>query len=100
MSEQGADFETTLSKTPLRFPDPRAEAHARAQEFGRLSSDERFAEIAALMAAGFRMVRHSPRRDAILKRWDEEEANWQRIQRKLFEEHGLPTDERGDIVGA
>jgi hypothetical protein len=73
---------------PLRFPDWRAEAYARAQEFRRLSSDERWAEIASLMSAGHRMVQLSPRRDEILKRWEEEEANWQRIQRKLFEQHG------------
>jgi hypothetical protein len=73
---------------PLRFPDPREEARARAREFRMLSSDERWAEIAALMSAGYRMVRHSPRRDAIRQRWEAEEANWQGIQRKLFEEHG------------
>jgi hypothetical protein len=73
---------------PLRFPDPRAEARARAQEFRMLSSDERWADIAALMSAGYRMVRQSPRRDAIMQRWEAEEANWQRIQQKLFEEHG------------
>jgi hypothetical protein len=73
---------------PLRFPDRRAEAYARAQEFRRLSSDERWAEIASLMSAGHRMVRHSPRREAIMQRWEKEEANWQQIQQRLFEQHG------------
>ena len=53
---------------PLRFPDRRAEAYARAQEFRRLSSDERWAEIASLMSAGHRMVRSDLAESAQWKR--------------------------------
>jgi len=73
---------------PLRFPDPREEAYARAQEFRRLSPDGRWQEIAALMELGLSMVRWSPRRAAIERRWEDQEAEWQRLQLRLFAQHG------------
>jgi hypothetical protein len=92
---QGSEEPTSMNEIvaqeiglPLRFPDPRTESYARAEEFRRLSSGERLQEIASLMAAGYQMVQLSPRRDAIVRRWEEEEANWQRIQTELFEHHG------------
>ena len=73
---------------PLRFPDPRAEACARAQEFRRLSPSGRWQEIAALMEWGLNLAHSSPRRAAIEKRWEAEEREWQRLQRRLMEQYG------------
>jgi hypothetical protein len=73
---------------PYRFPDPLDEARRLARAFGRLSSSDRFAEVAALMAFGWKTVASSPRRDAIVQRMWEQEAEAQRIQRELFRRHG------------
>jgi hypothetical protein len=73
---------------PLRFPDPREEAYARAQEFRRLSPDRRWQEIASVMEFGLWMARNSPRREAIERRWEAEEADWQRLQRSLVAQYG------------
>jgi hypothetical protein len=70
---------------PLRFPDPSAEARARAEEFRRLAPDGRWREITALMALGLNMAYASPRHDAITLRWEAEEAQWQRLQKELAE---------------
>lgn len=72
---------------PLHFPDPRAEAKARAEEFRRLKPERRWREITALMAMGLNMARSSPRRDFIEKRWQAQEADWQRLQKTLFSQH-------------
>jgi hypothetical protein len=73
---------------PWRFPDPQEEARERAAEFQRLSPEERWREIAALMAFGWRMVRSSPRRAAIEEQMADQEREWQRIQKELFACHG------------
>ena len=73
---------------PYHFPDPREEAHARAQEFRKLSSTERWREIAAMMAFGLGMVAASPNRASIEKRMADQEAEAQRIHRELFLRHG------------
>lgn len=56
---------------PIQFPDPMAEARKRCQEFQRLSPDDRWREMAAMLALGWRMVKSSPRRAAIERRLDE-----------------------------
>lgn len=73
---------------PLTFPDPQAEARKRAEEFRRLSPDDRWRELAALMAFGWAMVKSSPRREAIERRMAEQEREWQTIQAELFARHG------------
>ena len=73
---------------PLKFPDHHEEARKRAEEFQRLSPDERWREIAALMAFGLAMVRSSPQREAIERRMDEQEQEWRRVQKELFARHG------------
>jgi hypothetical protein len=73
---------------PWKFPDPQEEARKRAEEFRCLPPEERWREIAAMMAFGWRMVRSSPRRAEIERRMDEQERDWQRIQRELFARHG------------
>jgi hypothetical protein len=78
------DPETGL---PLKFPNPAKEAYARAQEFRRLSPEERWKQIAELMEIGMNMVRNSPRRVEIERRMEAQEAEWQRIQQKLFSQY-------------
>ena len=73
---------------PYNFPDPREEAYCRAQEFRQLSPTERWAELAALVALGWKMVASSPRRQSIEQRMGEQEAEAQRIQGELFRRHG------------
>jgi hypothetical protein len=72
----------------LTFPDARAEARARAQEFQRLSPEVRLQEIFAMMAFGLNMVRSSPRRTAIEQRWLAEEDASRRIHQEVFAKHG------------
>lgn len=78
---------TEPAHLPLRFPDPRAEARARAEEFRRLPPEGRWQEIAALMALGLNMAHASPRRAAIAQRWEAQEAEWRRLQTTVFAKH-------------
>ena len=73
---------------PLKFPDRHEEARKRAAESQRLSPDDRWREIAALMAFGLAMVRSSPQREAIERRMDEQEQEWRRVQKELFARYG------------
>ena len=73
---------------PLTFPDPMDEARKRAAEFQRLSPSDRWREMAAMFALGWTMVKRSPRRAAIEQRLEEQEREWQRIQKELFARHG------------
>lgn len=73
---------------PVQFPDPQDVARERSQEFQRLTSSERWAEMAAMMAFGLNMVRESPRRADIERRMKEQEQEWQRIQKELFARYG------------
>jgi hypothetical protein len=72
---------------PYRFPDPQEEARRRAQEFQQLSSSQRWQELAAVMAFGWKMVAMSPQRQAIERRMEEQEAEAQRIQKELFQRY-------------
>ncbi len=71
----------------LRFPDVRAAARARAEEFRRLPPEGRWQEIAALMALGLNMAQASPRRAAIMQRWEAQEVEWRRLQTTEFAKH-------------
>jgi hypothetical protein len=73
---------------PLKFPERAEEVYARAQEFRRLSPDERWRQIGGLMEIGMNMVRNSPRRADIERRMEAQEAEWQRLQRKVFSQYG------------
>lgn len=73
---------------PYHFPDPREEACRRAREFRELSASERWAELAAMMAFGWKMIASSPHRRAIEQRMAEQEVESQGIQRELFHRHG------------
>ena len=69
---------------PLRFPDPRAEAYARAQEFRRLSPEKRLESVLDVIETGMILIRQSPKRQIIDQLFLKREAEWQRIQRELF----------------
>jgi hypothetical protein len=73
---------------PLKFPSSADEMYARAQEFRRLSPEERWKQITELMEFGMKMVHASPRRAEIERRMDAQEAEWQRLQRKVFSQYG------------
>lgn len=82
------DVIDSATGSPLRFPDPAEEAYARAREFRRLSSEDRWRQIAELMEIGMDMVRHSPRRAEIERRLEAQEAEWRELQRKVFSQYG------------
>ena len=73
----------------LRFPDPQEVAREQAEAFQRLSSTDRWREMAAMMAFGWRMVRTSPRRAEIERRMQAQENEWRRIQEELFARYGV-----------
>ncbi len=72
----------------LEFPNAADEIFARAQEFRRLSPEERWKQISQLMEIGMNMVHNSPRRAEIELRMEAQEAEWQLLQRKLFSQYG------------
>ncbi len=82
---QATDPATSL---PWKFPSPLEESRARAEEFRRLSPEERWKQIADMMEMGLNMVRHSARRAEIERRMEAQELEWQRVQRELFSRHG------------
>ncbi len=73
---------------PYRCPDPQQEDRRRAEESQQQAPRERWAELAARVAFGWKMVANSPRRRLIEQRMQEQEAQAQRIQRELFRRHG------------
>ena len=72
----------------LKFPNPASESFARAQEFRRLTPEERWKQIGELMELGMNMVRNSPKRAEIERRMEAQEAEWQRLQAKVFRQYG------------
>ncbi len=94
LSENGPEAITVneitdpTTSSPFRFPNPAREAYARAQEFHRLSPEDRWKQIAELMQIGMNMVHCSPRREEIERRIEAQEAEWQRLQQKVFSQYG------------
>ena len=72
---------------PLKFPTQPMKC-TLAQEFRRLSPEERWKQITELMEFGMNMVHASPRRAEIERRMEAQEAEWQQLQRKVFSEYG------------
>ncbi len=83
-----SDIRDPAVESPLKFPDPAEEAHARAQEFRRLSPDQRWRRIEEMMELGMSMVQGSPRRAEIERRLEAQEAEWREIQRNVFSRYG------------
>lgn len=69
---------------PLRFPDPREEAHARTLEFRQLPPKKQLESLLDVIETGMILIRESPKRQVIDKLFLDREAEWQRIQRELF----------------
>ena len=73
---------------PLKFPDPREEARARAQEFQQLSPDGKMQWMLDVLGAGIFLLNHSPNRAQADRVFQAREEEWQRIQRDLFADVG------------
>ena len=73
---------------PLKFPNSAAEVYARAQEFRRFSPHGRWKQITELMEIGMNMVHNSPRRAEIERRMEAQEADWKRLQLRVFSQYG------------
>jgi len=69
---------------PLRFPDPREEAYARAQEFRRLSPQQRLESLLDVFETGMMLIRQSPKRQLLDQMYLKREDQWRRIQQELF----------------
>ena len=72
----------------LKFPDPLEEARLRAEEFQRLSPDERWQIMASMMATGWQLVHISPNRNFAEGSMNKQEAQWQILQKTLINRHG------------
>jgi hypothetical protein len=82
------DILDPVTGASLKFPKPADEAFARAEEFRRLSVEERWKQISELMEFGMKMVRDLPRRAEIERRMEAKEVEWQRLQTELFSKYG------------
>jgi hypothetical protein len=71
-----------------KFPDHQEESRRRAEAFQQLTPAERWQEMGALFSFGWRMVNDSPHREEILKRMEENELHWRKIQEELITRHG------------
>lgn len=74
---------------PLKFPDRHEEARKRAEEFRRLSPEERLRAMLDTIESGLVLIRSSPHRAAIERITAEREREWQAIQREIFQRHGV-----------
>ena len=74
---------------PLQFPDHHEEARKRAEEFQRLSPDERLRAMLDTIESGLALIRSSPHRAAIDRLTAEREREWWNIQQELFRSHGV-----------
>jgi hypothetical protein len=70
---------------PLKFPDYRETIRAEAEAFRRLSPQERLRHLNDVLQAGLHLARISPNREANDRLFLEQENEWRRIQRELFE---------------
>jgi hypothetical protein len=71
-----------------KFSDPSDEADRRADEFRRLSPDERLRELLDTIETGMVLIRESKDRQAIDKAHLEREQDWQEIQKELIRRYG------------
>ena len=75
-------------KLPYHFPDPREEAHRQAQEFQRLSVEDRLSAILDTIETGMFLLQMSPDRESIDRVYLDREAAWQGLQKELIRRHG------------
>ena len=74
---------------PYHFPDPLEEAARRCEEFQRLPPEERLRQLRDVIETGLITLRHSTRRKASDRLFQQREAEWRRIQQDLFVRHGF-----------
>jgi hypothetical protein len=55
--------------------------------------EERWKQIAGLMEIGMNIVYRSPRRAEIERRMEDQETEWQELQRKVFSQYGAGCDD-------
>jgi hypothetical protein len=84
----GEQLMSVTSRTHEELEEYRREAEA----YLRLPSDERLRVMARIFAEGWAKINASPDREAILRRMDEEEEEWRRIQQRLFAEFEASID--------
>ncbi len=73
---------------PYRFPSEADKIYEEAEAFRRLSPTERFLKILGLIAFGKKLMEHSPNREAAQRLRQQDEEEWQRIQKELLARHG------------
>ena len=83
-------------KLPFQLEGSFEERAQRCAEFQRLSTDEKVRRIFKVMEAGFEYVRNSPDREEYERYFEEQEAEWWRIQQTLFVRHAQVSDNPTD----
>ena len=73
---------------PWQFPDPLDQARRRADEFQRLSANDRVRQLLDTIETGMVLIHESPNRRAVHQMFLDRESEWQRIQAELFQKHG------------
>jgi hypothetical protein len=77
----------TMKRDADSFPEPRKDAVERMKAFQSLSPQTRRATCAAIIEIGWKLIQNSPHCEAILRRMDESEEEWRRIQRELIADY-------------
>ncbi|MBI3407174.1 MAG: hypothetical protein HY040_02305 [Planctomycetes bacterium] len=75
-------------KIPIKFPNEADKIFEEASAYQKLPSDERFRTLFEHIAAGMRLMEHSPNREESVRLQAAQERQWQEIQKELFRRHG------------
>jgi hypothetical protein len=76
-----------IMELPYRFPSEADKIFEEAQAFRRLSPTERFLQILELIDFGVTMLEQSPNREAAERVRQEQEDEWQRLQKEFLARH-------------
>ncbi len=74
-----------------RFPSEADKIYQEAEAFRRLPPTGRFLQILGVIAFGVKMLEHSPNREAAERLRQEQEDEWQRLQKEFFARHRAAT---------
>lgn len=74
-------------ESSIRFPDQSDRLYEEAQEFRRLSPDERLLQMLDLIACGETLMPNSPKREVARKLREQSEAEWQDAIKKFIARH-------------
>lgn len=69
---------------PYRFPNEADKIYQEAQQFRRLSPDERVTRILDLIGSGEILMAASPKREIARRLRDQDELEWQRRMKELI----------------